>query len=601
MSKKSRIYGLNELFNNISIRNKIFIFCTGILLVSLSVFAFLTINISNRAIVDKAVKNAGRELALIDRSLLNLINNSENYVRIFSIDRRLQDQLQRINSRQLNKLDNLEMEKILSTVSSNVAEPITHIAAASIISSEGRIFDVGYVDNSSIKEYFNSDVIDEIRKKKTPVWLGLTRIRFKYGGEEDVFPIAKSIIEFDTGHYLGTAVLYLKEKDLASIYLDNIINDNDKFYIINDRNIIISTQNKNELYNVFDQKKYLGSHRLDDISNTFSIIRSIDGVKTLVTTANFEKLNWKIVSILRLDEITYENRDITKLIVIFGAICLVFAFATSYLLSYKISKPIMKLVGIMGEIKSGNLKLRANFMAKDEIGMLGEGFNSLMDRINQLLDQVYAEQQQKRESEFKLLQSQVKPHFLYNTIETIISFIKLGMREQAMTAAKNLADFYRISLSRGNDIISIKEEIRLTENYLSIQKFRYVEYLDYKVEVDDTIYRFQIPKLTLQPLVENSIYHGLKQKTDKGMLIVRGYLENNTVKMEVYDNGVGMDEELIRRVLERSNPNQSDFGLYSVNSRLKLLYGAQYGISIESKVNEYTNVTVTLPAIKAEE
>jgi len=261
----------------------------------------------------------------------------------------------------------------------------------------------------------------------------------------------------------------------------------------------------------------------------------------------------------------------------------------------------MKLVGIMGEIKSGNLKLRANFMAKDEIGMLGEGFNSLMDRINQLLDQVYAEQQQKRESEFKLLQSQVKPHFLYNTIETIISFIKLGMREQAMTAAKNLADFYRISLSRGNDIISIKEEIRLTENYLSIQKFRYVEYLDYKVEVDDTIYRFQIPKLTLQPLVENSIYHGLKQKTDKGMLIVRGYLENNTVKMEVYDNGVGMDEELIRRVLERSNPNQSDFGLYSVNSRLKLLYGAQYGISIESKVNEYTNVTVTLPAIKAEE
>ena len=101
--------------------------------------------------------------------------------------------------------------------------------------------------------------------------------------------------------------------------------------------------------------------------------------------------------------------------------------------------------------------------------------------------------------------------------------------------------------------------------------------------------------------MENSIYHGLKQKTDKGMLIVRGYLENNTVKMEVYDNGVGMDEELIRRVLERSNPNQSDFGLYSVNSRLKLLYGAQYGISIESKVNEYTNVTVTLPAIKAEE
>jgi len=592
---------LNELFNDISIRNKIFIFCAGILLVSLSVFALLTINISNRAIVDKAIKNAGRELDLIDRSLLNLINNSENYVRILSIDSRLQSQLKRINSNQLDSLDNLEMEKTLSTVSSNVAEPITHIAAATIISSEGHIFDVGYVDNSSIREYFSGDVIEAIRQKKTPSWLGLIRIRFRYSGEEDVFPIAKPIIEFDTGHYLGTAVLYLKEKDLASMYLDNIINENDKFYIINNEKIIISTQNKNELYQAFDEKKYLGDFRLEDLPDAFSIIRNIDGVKTLVTATCFEKLNWKMISIIPLDEITYENRDITKLIVVFGSICLVFAFAASYLLSYKISKPIMKLVRIMGEIKSGNLKLRANFTAKDEIGMLGEGFNSLMDRINQLLDQVYTEQQQKRESEFRLLQSQIKPHFLYNTIETIISFIKLGMKDQAMTAAKNLADFYRISLSKGNDIISIKEEIRLTENYLSIQKFRYVEYMDYKVEVDESVLRFQIPKLTLQPLVENSIYHGLKQKSDKGLLTIKGYMENATVKIEVYDNGVGMDEALIRKVLERSNPGSSDFGLYSVNSRLKLLYGAQYGISIESRVNEYTKVTVTLPAIEAGE
>lgn len=229
MCKKKFRDSVSVFLNNLSIKNKIFLFCAVILLISLSVFAFLTINISNRAIVDKAIKNAGRELALIDRSLLNLINNSENYVRILSIDSRLQNQLQRINNNQLDSLDNLELEKTLSSVSSNVAEPITHIAAASIISTEGHIFDVGYVDNSSIRQYFNSDVISAIRQKKTPSWLGLTRIRFKYAGEEDVFPIAKPIIDLDTGHYLGTAVLYLKEKDLASMYLDNIINQNDKF------------------------------------------------------------------------------------------------------------------------------------------------------------------------------------------------------------------------------------------------------------------------------------------------------------------------------------------------------------------------------------
>jgi len=600
MSKKKVRDSLSMFLNNLSIKNKIFLFFAVILLVSLSVFAFLTINISNRAIVDKAIKNAGRELALIDRSLLNLTNNAENYVRILSIDNRLQNQLARIENQQLGSIDNLELEKTLSTASSNVVEPITHIAAASIISSKGVIFDIGYVDNASIRQYFVSDVINMLRVKKTPCWLGLKKIRFKSGGEEDVFAIAKPIIGFDTGQYLGIVVLYMKEKDLASMYLENIINKNDKFYIIDENKTIISTQDKRELYGTFDEKKYLGDYRLEEISDVQSIIRSIDNVQTLVTVRDFDKLNWKIISLTPLDEITYENKNITRFILVFGIICLLFAFAASYILSYRISKPILKLVRIMKEIQSGNMKLRANFMAKDEIGMLGAGFNSLMDKINELLEQVYTEQKLKRESEFKLLQSQIRPHFLYNTIETIISFIKLDLKDKAMLAAKNLAGFYRISLSKGDDIITIEDEIRLTENYLSIQKLRYVEYLDYNMEVDEGILQFRIPKLTLQPLVENSIYHGLKQKAGKGMLKINGYFEGDTIKIEVIDDGVGMDQELITKILDRSanTERKSDFGVYSVDSRIKLLYGEQYGIGIESRVGEYTKVTVTIPAVR---
>ncbi len=600
MCRKKFRDSLSMFLNNLSIKNKIFLFCAVILLISLSVFAFLTINISNQAIVDKAIKNAGRELALIDRSLLNLTNNAENYVRILSINNRLQTQLARIENQQLGSIDNLELEKTLSTASSNVVEPITHIAAASVISSKGDLFDIGYVDNTSIRQYFGGDVINTIKEKKTPCWLGLMKIQFKTGGEEDVFAIAKPIIGFDTGHYLGTVVLYMKEKDLALMYLDNIINQNDKFYIIDENKRIISTQDKRELYQAFDEKKYLGDYRLEDISDIQSIISSIDNIQTLITVRGFEKLNWKIISVTPLDEITYENKNITRLIVVFGIICLIFAFAASYILSYRISKPILKLVKIMREIQSGNMKLRANFTARDEIGMLGAGFNNLMDKINELLEQIYTDQKLKRESEFKLLQSQIKPHFLYNTIETIISFIKLDLKDKAMTAAKNLAGFYRISLSKGDDIITIDDEIRLIENYLAIQKLRYVEYLDYSVEADEEILQFRIPKLTLQPLVENSIYHGLKQKSGKGMLKIKGYFEDGTVKIEVFDDGVGMDEESIARVLDRSANAQkkSDFGVYSVDSRIKLLYGELYGISIESRVGEYTKVTVTIPAVR---
>jgi two-component system, sensor histidine kinase YesM len=605
MKQGKQVQYFVSAFRNISLKRKIFIFYAGILLASLTVFAVLTIKISNQAILDKATRNAERELSLIDRSLLNLTRNSENYVRILSMDNRLQTQLELVKNKKLDSVGNIETEKILSTAISNVVQPVSNVAAASIISSEGKFFDIGFVDNSSIRSVFNESFIRTITENKTPTWTGLFKIRYTTIGDENVFAIAKMIIGFDTGHNLGTAILYLKEKDVASIYLDNIVNPNDKFFIVDDKMKIISTQDKNELYMRFDEKRYLGKYKLKDVSNR-SLIQMIEGRQALITVQDFVKLNWKIISVIPLDEITNENKGMTKLIVIFGVICLAGAFVASYLISYTISKPILKLVTIMKEIKSGNLKLRADLKATGEIGMLGDGFNSLMDKINGLLDQIYKEQKAKREYEFKLLQSQIKPHFLYNTIETIISFIKLGLKDNAMMTARYLAGFYRISLSKGNDIISIKDEMSLIEAYLSIQKLRYVEYLDFRLEFDEELEKYQIPKLTLQPLVENSIYHGLKEKEVKGMLIIKGYFEQNAIKIEVIDDGVGMSGEQIERVLhrppnDRKNSNfgmkNSDFGIHSVDSRLKLLYGDEYGLSIESRIAEYTKVTVRLPAV----
>ncbi len=599
----NRIAIMRKRLLNFSLKSKIFIFYAGILLISLSIFAFMTIRISNQAIVDKATKNAGRELSLIDRSLLNLTSNSENYVRILSVGNKLQGQLEQIENNELNSIDNIDVEKTLATAISNVVQPNTNIAAASIISSQGSFFNVGFVDNSSVIPVFNSELLDLITHNRVPTWTGLIKIRYIYGEEEDVFAIAKTIIGFDTGHILGTAVLYLKEKDVASMYLDNTFNQNDQFFIVDGQKKIISTQNKSELYRKFNEEKYLGTKSLEEFTDTRSLTRNIGGKQTLVTVTNFDKLNWKIISVIPLDEITNENKGITELIVVFGSICLIFAFAASYLLSTTISKPILKLVRIMKETKYGNLNLRADFDSKDEIGMLGDGFNSLMDRINSLLEQIYTEQKLKRENEFKLLQTQIKPHFLYNTIETIISFIKLDLKENAMTTARNLAGFYRISLSKGNDIITIKDEMLLIENYLSIQKLRYVEYLDYRMDFDEEIMKYQIPKLTLQPLVENSIYHGLKQKEDKGILVIKGYCEQNTIKIEVFDDGVGMSEEQITRVLNFNKVTKdrmnSDFGVHNVDSRLKLLYGEEYGLTIESSLGEYTRVTVKLPALVA--
>ena len=141
--------------------------------------------------------------------------------------------------------------------------------------------------------------------------------------------------------------------------------------------------------------------------------------------------------------------------------------------------------------------------------------------------------------------------------------------------------------------------MNLINNYLSIQKLRYVEYMDYQLDFDEGILKYQIPKLTLQPLVENAIYHGLKQKEDKGMLIIKGYFDKKVIKIEVLDDGMGMTEDKISAILHSSSEanKSTNFGVNSVDSRVKLLYGEEYGLSIDSKVGEYTKVIVSLPAI----
>jgi two-component system sensor histidine kinase YesM len=589
------------LLKDISIKNKIFIFYIIILGISMSIFTLLTISISNKAITEKARKNAERELTLIDKSLVNLTKNSEDYVRILSTENRLQNQLELVKNNDLNSIENIDVEKTLKEVISNIVQPNTKMAAASIMSSKDILFDIGYADNSSVYSLFNGDMIKRVNEEKSPVWTSLFKLKYRFGGDENVFAIAKSIIGRNTGNQLGIAALYLKESDIASTYLDNIINENDKFFILDSQNNVISTQNKSDLYKKFDVDKYLGKkNKLVKLQNNQSLIVNVSRKQNMVTLHEFKKLNWKIISIIPMNEITSENEVISRLIVIIGVACLVFAFIASYLLSYMISKPILKLVGIMKEIKRGNLGLRADFDTNDEIGMLGNGFNSLMDRINKLLEQIYNEQKLKRESEFRLLQSQIKPHFLYNTIETIISFIKLNLYENAIMSAKYLAGFYRISLSKGNDIITINDEMLLINNYLSIQKLRYVEYMDFELHFDEEILRYQIPKLTLQPLVENSIYHGLKQKEDKGTLIIKGYMNKDCINIEVCDDGIGMTQEKIDSLLHSyvESNKSTDFGVSSVDSRLKLLYGKEYGLNIESTVGEYTKVTVRLPARK---
>lgn len=268
-----------------------------------------------------------------------------------------------------------------------------------------------------------------------------------------------------------------------------------------------------------------------------------------------------------------------------------------------IKKPIQNLCHMTKLAGKGDFDVRAeDINDNDEIEELNDSFNGMVEKIGDLVEDIRIEQLNLRVAELKLLQSQINPHFLYNTLDTILWLAEMKRTEEVVHMVMTLSNFFRSTLSKGRDYITIKEEEAHVRSYLEIQQFRYQDILEYHIEIDPELYEYEILKLTLQPLVENALYHGIKNKREGGKITVTGRREGENIRLDVTDNGVGMSPErleYIRKVIigeEEEDSSGSGFGLFNVAQRITLNYGRPYGLSIESEYSEGTCVTVLIPA-----
>ena len=275
----------------------------------------------------------------------------------------------------------------------------------------------------------------------------------------------------------------------------------------------------------------------------------------------------------------------------------------SYLIPLSITRPFKELSQVTDEIAKGNLSVRANVNTGVEAMALSNSMNTMIDKINELLEQVTTEQIRLRKAEFELLQAQINPHFLYNTLDAIIWMAEAGEQKRVVGMVRNLSDFFRTSLNQGKDINSIKEEMLHVKSYLEIQHVRYQDILSYDIEVPEALYIYSIPKITIQPLVENALYHGIKNKRGMGHISIRGEAGEKDFTITVTDDGIGIDETRLRQVqsgIQNKVLTGKDFyGLYNVCERIRLNFGEEYGIFIESVYGEGTSVRVILPYVEA--
>lgn len=237
----------------------------------------------------------------------------------------------------------------------------------------------------------------------------------------------------------------------------------------------------------------------------------------------------------------------------------------------------------------------------DEIALLMDNFNDMTKEIGQLVEDMKRNHETLRLSETKLLQAQINPHFLYNTLDTAVWLAEAKQNDQVIRLLTYLSDFFRTSLSNGQSFITIQEEQRHIESYLKIQQFRYQDTLAYNIDIDKALYNFTIPKLLLQPLVENALVHGIRGKRGKGTISVTGRLEGDNIVFCVTDDGVGMDEEKLYNLRKASvdgstqSANIAAFGVGNVNERIHIYYGENYGLFFKSQPDVGTTARVVIP------
>jgi len=270
------------------------------------------------------------------------------------------------------------------------------------------------------------------------------------------------------------------------------------------------------------------------------------------------------------------------------------------LVTDSITKPIRMLCDKTAMVAKGDFTARSNCENHDELSILSDSFNNMALKLEQQVKSIRLEQENLRYMESKLLQSQINPHFLYNTLDTIIWLIEGDKNKEAIDIVVSLSEFFRIVVSKGKDFITIQEEEAHTKSYLKIQQSRYKDILDYEINIPEELYKYQILKLTLQPLIENSLYHGIKMLRAKGKITVTGEKNDDIICFHVIDNGIGMDEEelnALRDEVEMLNSKQSaGFGLVNVNKRIKLNYGNEYGLDIQSQKGKGTDIIIKIPA-----
>lgn len=419
-----------------------------------------------------------------------------------------------------------------------------------------------------------------------------------YSDSMRVFLLKKEV------EHIGQIALLINERLIHDNFLENYRSEERvRTLLLNEKGIVLSDLEQSNIGKNIKDKKYIK----DVLKGTSGYyVDIVDDRKMLIAYTTSRNTNWKYVSMIPIDEIAIDKGFVWSRTIFINIISIILAIVLAIIFSQNMYKPIIELKNAMETAGKGDLSVQIQTKRKDEFNTLFTGFNQMIVKITKLMKALYQEKIFHKEAELKNLQAQINPHFLYNTLDSIHWMARLNKLEEVSTLTFSLSNFYKLRLGGGKKYTTIGETLELVKEFLNIMMIRYGERFDISIDVEEELIKKKILHLLIQPIVENAIYHGIEKKAEANYIGINIYKKKDEILIEIKDNGMGMEKEQLDLIQQRLQLNgteemqQSYSALVNIQQRIKLHYGKQYGIQIDSRYEKGTMVRIILPQNREE-
>ena len=569
-----------------SIQSVIFATVAVLVLSAVVIVTGVSMKFTNTSIFENSSEYTHTIIQQMNQNIDSYIDYMENIAYLISSNEDVQDYLFD------EKIDNEGRYRILNQLQT-ILDSRSDIRNVGIISKNGRMLinDGSKSVNQDLDLNTQEWYATALEKPNGPI-LTSSHVQHIISGERPwVITLSRGI---RSGEKEGVFFIDLNYSAISELCDQSTVGTKGYAFILDAKGNIVYHPQQQQLYNELQTENI--SLIMDTDEDTVLTGTGNDG--KLYSISRSEKTGWTVVDCTNVKELLSKSRQAQSVYVLTAIILVIVALLFSRFMARSITLPIQKLRDSMKKVQEGDFSVSDVVVdSKNEIGSLTKSFDVMTHRIHELMEQNVHEQEEKRKSELKALQSQINPHFLYNALDSIIWMAEGKKNEEVVLMTASLARLLRQSISNEDEVVPIANEVEYARGYLTIQKMRYKDKLEFQIEVDSSILYIPLIKLVLQPIIENAIYHGLKYKESKGLLIVKGFMKDGNAVLQVIDDGVGMDEETLAHIYDKHKVNyhSNGVGVYNVQKRLKLYYGEDYGITYTSELGKGTTATITIP------